>query len=72
MKIQDRWKTDEDPNMSRLLEPVEHIHTKIQAIEHLSSLGIDTAQLETEEDPRVIADSLAGDAGFIYPNYRPE
>ncbi len=76
MKIEDRWATDNNnENFAREIEPVDSVRSWDQAVEHLKSTGLSEEQIENANradlPERQVADHLAGQQGYIYPNYRP-
>lgn len=62
-----------EPSGIRKLTNVPEVTDLQSAIEHLESKGVDASLLVGMDDrrARVQVDALAGDKGFIYPNYRP-
>ena len=74
MDMFERWKTDEGQEIARPLTAVESVRTRQQAREHLKEIGVDIQRFDNNDDvsPQRLADALAAEKGFVYPNYRPK
>lgn len=64
---------DGEADTGRTLQVVDSVSSKSDAIDHLREQGVPVERLEDMEDPqaRATVDFIAGQEGFVYPNYRP-